>query len=343
MTIKVINDQQALQEGLAILIAHLEPAKVARFVAACKLGEGDYLKLKDKLFAKETVASLYEKVKAYQDSSSNSWFSPRQSMAKLNEDVVEQATLEWLETLGYTPLNASEIAPDSLNSERQTYADVVLIDRLRSALATINDKIPPDAIEEAIRKVTRTDTPSLFENNRRFHKLLTDGVDVEYQAEGRTIYDKVWLIDFTNPDNNDWLAVNQFTIIEKKNNRRPDVVIFINVLPLGVIELKNPTDENATIKGAFNKLQTYKNDIPSLFPYNEILIVSDGTEARVGTLTASFEWFMPWRTIDGETIVPTQMADARLFFFRYHAAPVRLSRSIYRFSLAGPRDNKTSR
>lgn len=135
--------------------------------------------------------------------------------SKFTESIVEEATLEWLEGLGYTPLNASEIAPDSSNSERQTYADVVLIDRLRSALATINDKIPPDAIEEAIRKVTRTDTPNLFENNRRFHKLLTDGVDVEYQAENRTIYDKVWLIDFTNPNNNDWLAVNQFTVSER--------------------------------------------------------------------------------------------------------------------------------
>jgi type I restriction enzyme R subunit len=230
-------------------------------------------------------------------------------MNLLTESVVEEATLDWLEGLGYTPLNASEIAPDSSNSERQTYADIVLINRLRSALTTINDKIPSDAIEEAIRKVTRTDTPSLFENNRRFHKFLTDGVDVEYQAEGRTIYDKVWLIDFTNLNNNDWLAVNQLYVKENKTPRIPDVVIFINGLPLGVIELKNPTDENATIKGAFNQLQTYKNDIPSLFPYNEILIVSDGTEARVGTLTADWEWFMPWRTIDGETIVPKGTAE----------------------------------
>ncbi|HEY9651515.1 MAG TPA: type I restriction endonuclease subunit R [Coleofasciculaceae cyanobacterium] len=230
-------------------------------------------------------------------------------MSKFIESIVEEATLEWLEGLGYAPLQASEIAPDSSNSERQTYADIVLIDRLRSALATINDKIPSDAIEEAIRKVTRTDTPSLFENNRRFHKLLTDGVDVEYQAENRTIYDKVWLIDFTNPNNNNWLAVNQLYVKENKTPRIPDVVIFINGLPLGVIELKNPTDENATIKGAFNQLQTYKNDIPSLFPYNEILIVSDGTEARVGTLTADWEWFMPWRTIDGETIVPKGTAE----------------------------------
>ncbi|MGB7444180.1 MAG: HsdR family type I site-specific deoxyribonuclease [Coleofasciculaceae cyanobacterium] len=233
-------------------------------------------------------------------------------MAKLTEDVVEQATLDWLETLNYTTLNASEIAPNSSHSERQTYSDVVLIERLRYALQTINPNIPPDAIEEVIKKVTRTDTPNLFENNRRFHKLLTDGVDVQYQAKNRTIYDKVWLIDFSNPNNNDWLAVNQLTVIEDKNNRRPDVVIFINGLPLAVIELKNPTDENATLKGAFNQLQTYKNDIPSLFPYNEILIISDGTEARVGTLTADWEWFMPWRTIDGETIAPKGSAELEI-------------------------------
>nr|WP_228060566.1 MULTISPECIES: type I restriction endonuclease [unclassified Coleofasciculus] len=232
--------------------------------------------------------------------------------ACFTESVVEEATIEWLESLGYTPIHASEIAPDSPNSERQTYSDVILTNRLRSSLTIINPNIPPDAIEDAIKKVTRTDTPNLFENNRRFHKLLTDGVDVEYQAENRTIYDKVWLIDFTNPDNNDWLAVNQLTVIENKNNRRPDVVIFINGLPIAVIELKNPTDENATIKGAFNQLQTYKNDIPSLFSYNELLIVSDGTYARVGTLTADWEWFMPWRTIDGETIAPKGSAELEI-------------------------------
>jgi len=161
-------------------------------------------------------------------------------MIKFTESDVEQATLDWLEGLGYTPLNASEIAPDAPNSERQTYADIVLIDRLRSSLQTINPAIPPDAIEDAIKTVIRTHTPSLFENNRRFHKLLTDGVDVEYQAENRTIYDKVWLIDFTNPDNNDWLAVNQFYVKENKTPRIPDIVIFINGLPLAVIELKNP-------------------------------------------------------------------------------------------------------
>lgn len=230
-------------------------------------------------------------------------------MAKLTEGDVEAATLEWFEELNYTTFHASEIAPDELNAERLDFAAVVLINRLRSSLQIINPQIPADAIEEAIRKITRTETPSLFENNRRFHKLLTNGVNVEYQTSQRVVYDQVQLIDFTNPNNNDWLVVNQFTVIENKKDRRPDVVIFINGLPLGVIELKNPGDENATIKGAFKQLQTYKQDIPTLFPYNEILVVSDGTEARVGTLTGDWEWFMPWRTVEGDEIAPKKTAE----------------------------------
>ena len=179
----------------------------------------------------------------------------------------------------------------------------VLRDRLRNALETINPNLPASAIEDAIAHITRAESPSLIENNRRFHQFLTDGVDVEYQHNGRTKYEKVWLLDFDDPNNNDWLAVNQFTVIEGKHNRRPDIVVFINGLPIAVIELKNPIEENATIKGAFNQLQTYKNDIPCLFPFNEILIVSDGTEARVGTLT-----------VDGDKITK-KMAG----YHQYHA------------------------
>lgn len=222
----------------------------------------------------------------------------------LTESDVEGVTLTWFEELGYSTLHGREIAPEQLNAERQSFADVVLEERLRSQLTEINPKIPFDAIEAALRKVVNIglESPSLFENNRRFHKLLSDGIDVEYQAQGRVIYDKVWLIDFDKIDNNDWLAVNQFTIIENNRDRRPDVVVFINGLPLGVIELKNPTEENATIKGAFNQLQTYKQDIPSLFPYNEVLVISDGLTALVGTLTADWERFMPWRMIAGNEI-----------------------------------------
>ena len=231
-------------------------------------------------------------------------------MSKFTESIVEQATLKWFDALGYSILNASEIAPEEPNSERQTYAEVVLRDRLKTAIETINPDIPSGAIQDAIRKVTQTETPSLYENNRRFHKYLTDGVDVEYQAEeGYTKYDKVWLIDEQNLDNNNWLAVNQFTVIENKNHRRPDIVVFINGLPIAVIELKNPVEENATIKGAFNQLQTYKKEIPCLFPYNETLVASNGTEARVGTLTADWERFMPWRTIDGQKIAQKAIAE----------------------------------
>ena len=226
-------------------------------------------------------------------------------MKKFTEGIVEEATLELFEKLGYTTLHASE-------TQRQSYTDVVLINRLRESLQTINPDIPPDAIEEAIRKLTRSETPSLFENNLRFHKFLTDGINVEYQTSERVVYNQVYLIDFNNPDNNDWLVVNQFTVIEDKKERRPDVVVFINGLPIGVIELKNPTEEKATIKGAFNQLQTYKNDIPCLFPYNEILVVSDGIEARVGTLTADWERFMPWRTLKGDKIAPKHTAELEI-------------------------------
>lgn len=229
-------------------------------------------------------------------------------MLKLTEYIVEQAALEWFDELEYTTLNATEIAPEEPGAERQTYADVVLTKRLQNALEIINPDISSEAIEDAIRKVTRTESSSLYENNRRFHKFLTDGVDVEYQVDGYTRYQKVWLVDFNKPDNNDWLAVNQLTVIENNNNRRPDVVVFINGLPIAVIELKNPVEENATIKGAFNQLQTYKKEIKSLFPYNEILIASNGIEARVGTLTAEWEWFMPWRMIDGK-IAPKSAAE----------------------------------
>ncbi|MFM6157584.1 MAG: type I restriction endonuclease subunit R, partial [Sphaerospermopsis kisseleviana] len=229
---------------------------------------------------------------------------------KFTESIIEQATLDWLSELGYTTLNGTEIAPDVPQTERQEYNEVILINRLQNALQTINPHIPFHTIQEAIKKITRTETPILYENNRRFHKYLTDGVDVEYQQNGQTQYKQVQLIDFDNIDNNDWLVVNQFRVKETgKTARIPDVVIFINGLPIAVIELKNAADENATIKGAFNQLQTYKNDISCLFPYNEILVVSDGIKARVGTLTADWERFMPWRTIDGENIISQGQAE----------------------------------
>ncbi|MDH4183415.1 MAG: type I restriction endonuclease subunit R [Nitrospinota bacterium] len=228
-------------------------------------------------------------------------------MTIISESTIEEANLEWLEELGFERRYGPDISPDGdqPGAERASFEDVILRSRLEAALARINPDIPPAGIEEAIRKITTTDSPLLIENNRRFHRQITDGVDVEYSDEGGAIkYDKVWLFDFDEPGNNDWLAVNQFTVIENKHNRRPDIVVFINGLPLVVIELKNMADEKATVRGAFNQLQTYKADIPSLFHYNAFLVISDGQTARFGSVTANWERFMPWRTIDGKDVAP---------------------------------------
>jgi len=226
-------------------------------------------------------------------------------MTAMAESVVESAALEWFEALGYTTLNGPDIAPDELLAERASYADVILIGRLRSALERINPNLPVEAVEEVARKVLRTESPSLYENNHRFHELLVNGVDYEYRrADGSMGTGLANVIDFEDPANNDWLAVNQFTVVEDRRNRRPDVAIFLNGLPLAVIELKNPEDETATIRAAFNQLQTYKQEIPSLFHTNEVLVVSDGVAARAGTLTSNWEWFMPWRTIEGREVAP---------------------------------------
>lgn len=221
---------------------------------------------------------------------------------RMTEDAVEQTALAWLESLGYKVVYGPDIAFDGSASERgaeANYGDVVLVGRLRDAMSRINPEIPAAGIDEAVRKVTQPGSPSLIENNRAFQKMLTDGVDVAWMGSQGEVNDKVWLLDMAELDNNDWLVANQFTVIENKRNRRPDVVVFVNGLPLVVIELKNPADEKATIRHAFNQLQTYKSQIPSLFVYNALLVISDGMEARAGTLTAGWDRFMPWRTIDG--------------------------------------------
>ncbi len=228
----------------------------------------------------------------------------------LTEDVVEQATLGWFEALGYVVLHGPDIGPGEPQAERSGYSDVVLEGRLRGALARLNPDLPNDALDEAFRQIIRLDTPSLIQNNRAFHRTLVDGVALEISdGEGGTRGQIVRLIDFDNADANDWLVLNQFTVVEDGKNRRPDVVVFVNGLPLAVIELKNAADENATIWSAYNQLQTYKTDIPSLFSYNDALIVSDGLEARVGSLTANKEWFMPWRTIEGEQDAPSGLTE----------------------------------
>ena len=217
------------------------------------------------------------------------------------ESVVEEAALELFAALDYTVLHGPNIAPGEMFAERSSYQDVVLVERLRTVLTRINPTLPAAAIEEAVRRLLRAESPVLEENNRRFHRFLVDGIGVEYKAEGRLIYDQVKLFDFADSTNNDWLAVNQFTIVER-SERRPDILVFVNGLPLGVLELKNLADESATIRGAFNQLQTYKREIPSLFPCNGVLVISDGIQARLGSLTSGWERFMPWRTIEGDDL-----------------------------------------
>jgi type I restriction enzyme, R subunit len=226
------------------------------------------------------------------------------SYIKISESILEDTALAWFESLGYSIESGPPISPGEPGAEREDYDQVILLGRLQTALENINQNIPSDAIGEAARKITRTESPSLIENNRRFHRMLTDGVDVSYMHDGREVHDKVWLLDLEDLSNNNWLAVNQFTVVEDRRNRRPDIVVFVNGLPLSVIELKNPADDKATIRHAFNQLQTYKTDIPGLFVYNELLIISDGLEARGGTLTSGWDRFMPWRTIDGKEIAP---------------------------------------
>ena len=225
--------------------------------------------------------------------------------ARINESSVEDAALSWFGEIGYDVRHGPDLAPDEPAAERDSFGDIVLVGRLTDAIDRLNPDMPHEAREEALRKVLRLAAPSLVQTNRAFHRMLRDGVEVEYRRDDGTIAgNRVWLVDYDVPERNDWLAVNQFTVIEAHHNRRPDVVVFVNGLPLGVIELKNPADEDATISSAWNQLQTYKKDIPSLFHYNEVMIVSDGLEARIGSLTASREWFKVWRTIEGDDEAP---------------------------------------
>ena len=225
-------------------------------------------------------------------------------MSILTEDTVEQAALEWLSETGFEVIHGPDIAPGEDASERESFGDVVLEQRLKDAIARLNPNLPADAQEEAFRKVIRPDLPSLIQNNRTFHRRLRDGVEIEYRKPDGTISgDHVQLMDFDDPHSNDFVAVNQFTIIEAGKNRRPDVLLFVNGLPLVVIELKNQADEDATIDKAYQQIQTYKDELPSLFQFNEIVVISDGPVARIGSLTAGFEWYKPWRTIEGETPV----------------------------------------
>jgi type I restriction enzyme R subunit len=223
----------------------------------------------------------------------------------LTESIVEAAALEWFGELGYAVGHGPQLAPGEPEAERDSFGDVVLVGRLSEAIRRLNPAIPEEAREEALRKVLRVGTPSLIQTNRAFHRMLRDGVPVEYpRPDGSIAGDHVRLVDFEDVRANDWLAVNQFTVIEGQHNRRPDIVVFINGLPLSLIELKNAADEDATIWSAYAQLQTYKAEIPTLLQYNAALVVSDGLQARMGSITANQEWFKVWRTIDGEGDAP---------------------------------------
>jgi type I restriction enzyme, R subunit len=234
-------------------------------------------------------------------------------MTRFTESVVEDAALAWLEGLGWQVRNGAHIAPGEPGAERDDFGQVVLARHLNKALARLNPGLPAEALEDALRKLTRPDGVELIQRNRALLRLLVDGVPVEYRNMSGDIRGaQARVIDFDAPAANEWLAVNQFSVIESKHSRRPDVVLFVNGLPLGVLELKNAANENATIWSAFQQIQTYQVEIPALFNLNALLIISDGVQARVGTLTAGREWFKPWRTIAGVTLADPHLSELQV-------------------------------
>lgn len=224
-------------------------------------------------------------------------------MNRITENTIESFTIELLEKLGYTYLYAPDIAPDSdtpSTDQRESYAQVLLLNRLQTAVRRINPSIPADAQAEAIKVIQRIASPELLSNNESFHRLLTEGIPVSKRIDGDERGDRVWLIDFKNPQHNDFVVANQFTIIENGNNKRPDVLLFVNGIPLVLIELKNAAHENTTVHSAFKQVETYKAIIPSLFTYNGFVVISDGLEAKAGSISAGFSRFMAWKSADGK-------------------------------------------
>lgn len=235
------------------------------------------------------------------------------TVSDFTESIIEQATLTWLSALGYTIQDGLTVAPGSLSAERSDYSQVVLSNRLQASISRLNPSLPQSALTDALRKVTSLDGSNLEERNHSFHKMLVEGVNVEYpRPDGSIAGAQARLLDFDDPDNNEWLAVNQFTVVENKHNRRADIVIFVNGLPLVVFELKNAATENVDVWTSFNQLQTYKVQIPSLFAYNEALIISDGIKARIGSLTANKEWFLPWRTTTGKDLASNLLSELQV-------------------------------
>jgi type I restriction enzyme R subunit len=221
-------------------------------------------------------------------------------MSRLTESAIEDFAIKLFERLGYDYIHAPDIAPDGDRPERSRYDEVLLVGRLESALKRINSKLTPALLEAALKEVQRISSPELLANNEAFHRLLTEGVPVSAHKDGDERGERVWLIDFSKPENNEFVVANQFTVIENHQNKRPDLVLFVNGIPLVVIELKNAADENATIKAAYQQLETYKHTIPSLFGPNAFLVISDGLEAKAGSLSAGLSRFMSWKTADGK-------------------------------------------
>jgi type I restriction enzyme R subunit len=223
----------------------------------------------------------------------------------ITEDQLEQLCLDWFTSTGYGYISGYDIAPDGDSPERSDYRQIILHGRLLSCLQVINPHIPTETLESVAQQISKAETPILIKNNKAFHQLLLEGVKVEFKQDGVAKTDYVQLVDFSSVSNNQFLVVNQFTIAGTKGHRRPDVIVFINGLPLAVVELKNPADEQADIWSAYQQLQTYKDEIADLFIFNEALVVSDGLSARVGSLTANKERFLPWRVIDHEDDKPS--------------------------------------
>ena len=222
----------------------------------------------------------------------------------MTEDQLEHETLTWLQDVGYAVRSGFDIAPDGPNAERAHYREVLLPGRLREAIARLNPGMPAAAREDAVQRVQNLGLPAQLAANRAFHKLLVGGVPVQYQQGGETRGDFVRLVDWGNPASNEFWAVNQFTLKGPHHTRRPDIVLFVNGLPLVLLELKNPADQDASIWKAYDQIQTYKEQIPDLFQFNEVLVIADGSEARLGSLSANAERFMQWRTIDGVQLDP---------------------------------------
>ncbi len=244
-------------------------------------------------------------------------------MGPLSESNIEQTAIEILKTLGYEYAPGPEISPGGERAERGSYSDVILEERLRRSIARINPDVPEEARDKALREVLRIASPDLLHNNEQFHKTLVESIPVQYHKDGEERSYLVWLVDFNTPGNNEFLAVNQFTIVEHNQQKRPDIILFVNGLPLVVIELKNPTDEDTTVESAFRQIKTYQEATPSLFTYNAICVASDGLDARAGTITSSRERFMAWKSSDGnkhasklvpqiETLIVGMLAPATL-------------------------------